>query len=98
MKAIRRCDGKVIDVIEFSPREFIETVDQTGDGRKIYPEGQVVLLEAVDWDAYRRETAGKVLASIASRIEIYISEKDKCKAAVRDALALTDELIKQLKK
>lgn len=98
MKAIRRCDGKVIDVIEFSPREFIETIDQTGDGRKIYPEGQVVLLEDVDWDAYRRETASRVLASLAGRMELYVRDKDRCKVAVTDALALTDELIKQLKK
>lgn len=97
MKAIRRCDGKVIDVIEFSPREFIETVDQTGDGRKIYPEGQVVLLEAVDWEAFRREAAKDILAGIATNIQIYLNEKDKCKAAAHDAIALADELIKQLK-
>ena len=96
MKAVRRCDGKVIDVIEFSPREFIETVDQTGDGRKIYPEGQLVLVENVDWDAYRRETAGRVLAGFASKIGHQMSDyaEQSCKYAV----ALTDELIRQLKK
>lgn len=97
MKAIRRYDGKVIDVIEFSPREFIETVDQTGDGRKIYTEGQVVLLEDVDWDAFRREAAKDILAGIATNIQIYINEQDRCKVAVHDAIALADELVKQLK-
>lgn len=91
MKAIRRCDGKVIDVIEFSPREFIETVDQTGDGRKIYPEGQVVLLEAVDWEAFRREAAKDFVVALVS------SGNGLNYQNIAYSIEMADELVKQLK-
>lgn len=53
---------------------------------------------AVDWSSFRREAAKEILASIACRIEIYVKEKDRCKAAVSDAIALADELVRQLRK
>lgn len=49
------------------------------------------------WETFRREAAKDILAGIATNIQIYLNEKDKCKAAARDAIALADELIKQLK-
>ena len=50
-----------------------------------------------DWSAFRREAAKEILAGIATNIQIYINEHDRCKAAVHDAVALADELIRQLK-
>ena len=49
-----------------------------------------------DWSAFRREAAKEILAGIATNIQIYINEHDRCKAAVHDAVALADELIRQL--
>jgi len=98
MKAIRKEDGKEIEVQPHRDREYVATESEDeGLGRRIYREQDLIIKEAVDWDAYRRETASRVLASIASRIELYIRENDRCKAAVKDALALTDELIRKLK-
>ena len=55
------------------------------------------LKPTVDWDAFRRETAKNILAGIATNISLYVREKNRCAAAVNDALALADELIKQLR-
>lgn len=54
--------------------------------------------ETIDWDLFRAEAAKDILAGIATRPELYINEKDRCKAAVSDAVALADELVKQLRK
>lgn len=51
----------------------------------------------IDWDAFRAEAAKNILAGIATNISLYVREKNRCAAAVKDALALADELIKQLK-
>lgn len=52
---------------------------------------------SVDWDAFHREAAKDILAGIATNISLYVREKNRCAAAVKDAIALADELIKQLK-
>lgn len=99
MKAIRRDDGKEIEVELYHDREYVATEVEDGErGQRIYFEHALIIKEEVDWDAYRREVAGKVLASIAARPEVYARETDRLISAVKDAMALTDELIKQLKR
>ena len=98
MKAIRKEDGKEIEVQLYTEKQYIETeVDEREHGRRIYLEGALIIKEAVDWAEFRREAAKDILAGIATNIQIYLNEKDKCKAAAHDAIALADELIKQLK-
>lgn len=98
MKAIRRDDGKEIEVRLYHDREYVATEVEDGErGQRIYYEHALIIEDAVDWNAFRREAAKDILAGIATNIQIYLNEKDKCKAAARDAIALADELIKQLK-
>ena len=99
MKAIRKEDGKEIEVRIYTEKQYVSTEVEDGEiGRCIYREDALIIDEAVDWDAYRREVAGKVLASIAARPEVYAREANRPISAVKDAMALTDELIKQLKR
>ena len=98
MKAIRKEDGKEIEVQLYTEKQYIEIEAVAREhGRRIYYENSLIIKEAVDWEAFRREAAKNILAGIATNIQIYLNEKDKCKAAARDAIALADELIKQLK-
>lgn len=98
MKAIRKEDGKEIEVQLYTEKQYIATEAEEGElGRRIYYEYSLTIKEDVDWEAFRREAAKDILAGIATRIEIYLKEKDKCKAAAHDAIALADELVKQLK-
>ena len=53
----------------------------------------------IDWEAFRAEAAKDILANLVCKPELYklYIGKDKKVLAVKDALALADELIKQLK-
>ena len=83
----------------YTEKQYVATEAEEGErGRRIYLEGALIIKEDVDWDAFRREAAKDILAGISTNIQIYLNEKDKCKAAAHDAIALADELIKQLKK
>lgn len=98
MKAIRKEDGKEIEVRLYTEKQYIATEPEDGEiGKRIYFEDALIIKEAVDWDAFRREAAKDILAGIATNIQIYINEQDRCKVAVHDAIALADELVKQLK-
>lgn len=98
MKAIRKEDGKEIEVQLYTEKQYVATENEEGEvGKRIYFEDSLIIKEAVDWEAFRREAAKDILAGIATRIEIYINEKDRCKAAAHDAIALADELVRQLK-
>ncbi len=98
MKAIRKEDGKEIEVRLYTEKQYVATEAEEGEvGKRVYLEDSLIIKEAVDWEAFRREAAKEILAGIATRIEIYIGKKDKCKVAARDAIALADELVKQLK-
>ncbi len=92
MKAIRKEDGKEIEVQLYTDRQYIETeVDERERGRRIYLEGALIIKEAVDWDAFRREAAKDLLVGFASSgLGVRITD-----AAY--AVSLADELIKQLK-
>ena len=54
--------------------------------------------EGIDWERFRAEAAKECLAGIASRLELYINEKNRVRAAVGDAIALADELVRKLKR
>lgn len=98
MKAIRKEDGKEIEVRLYTEKQYVATEAEEGEiGKRVYREDALIIKEAVDWDAFRREAAKDILAGLATRIEIYIGKKDKCKVATLDAIALADELVKQLK-
>lgn len=93
MKAIRKEDGKEIEVQLYTDRQYIETeVDERERGRRIYLEGALVIKEAVDWGAFRREAAKDILAGLCSHAGPISIMED-----VNLAIKLADELIKQLK-
>ena len=97
MKAIRKSDGQEIEVVLLHEKEYIDLNKDESGGRCIYQPEALVLEEPTDWEAYRRDVAKEVLAGIATNIQIYIGEKDRCKAAAHDAIAMADELVNQLK-
>lgn len=98
MKAIRKEDGKEIEVRIYTEKQYVSTEAEEGEiGKRIYREDALIIKEAVDWEAFRREAAKDILAGLTTRMELYIGKKDKCKVAVLDAITLADELVKQLK-
>lgn len=97
MKAIRKSDGQEIEVVLLHEKEYVDLKADDKGSRCIYGPEALVIEEEIDWEAFRRETAKEVLAGIATHIEIYIGQKDRCKAAAHDAIAMADELVLQLK-
>ena len=60
--------------------------------------GKPEMITVFDWGVYRAEVAGRVLAGIVSgRKSCYAMYEKDCQIATADALALADELIKQLR-
>lgn len=99
MKAIRKRDGKEIDVVLCKQAEYLEEDPVTG-GVCVYYEGALTLKGAVDWDAFRREAAMDMLAGMVhhrvlsdSSDRFYIPKEQVVSAAI----GLADELIKQLR-
>ena len=96
MKAIRKSDGKEIEVTLLKPRQYVSAEKEDGVVLKtVYLEDGLILEEPVDWSAFRRETAREILAGFAAKIGHTIDDysEQSCKYAIR----LADELIKQLK-
>lgn len=101
MKAIRKGDGKEVDVILFHDKEYIDVLPSEYDCRRIYPAETLVVDEVVDWQAFRREAAKEMLpitsnwklTKAGGTASIPISKEAACKLAISYA----DELIKQLK-
>lgn len=101
MKAIRKGDGKEVDVILFHDKEYIDVLPSEHDCRQIYPAETLVVDEVVDWQAFRREAAKEMLpitsnwklTKAGGTASISISKEAACKLAISYA----DELIKQLK-
>lgn len=95
MKAIRKGDGKEVDVILLHDKEYIDVLPNEHDCKRIYPAETLVVDEVVDWQAFRRETAKDILASIS---KTFISIEDAyLQKGVSLSVKLADELIKQLK-
>ena len=95
MKAIRKYDGKVVDVYLSHCEEYMEQ-DENG-AICIHQRDQLIFPEVVDWEAFRREAAKDILAALVTKPEVYFGAKNRCKDAAKDAVALADELVKRLK-
>lgn len=65
MKAIRKSDGKEIDVVVFHELEYIETKEnEDGSGRRLYTPDAIILEEPRDYNAIRAELASRNLQAI----------------------------------
>lgn len=92
MKAIRKEDGKEIEVELYYEKQYIATEAEEGEhGRRFYYENALIIKEAVDWEAFHREAAKDILCAIISTTN-RATPKD-----VTMAIEIADELIKQLK-
>ena len=62
MKAIRKSDGKEIDVRLYHSEEYIETEADSGSlGVRVYTAEALILEEPFDWSTFRREAAKECL-------------------------------------
>ena len=100
MKAIRKGDGKEVDVILFQDKEYIDVLPNEHDCKLIYPAETLVVDEVVDWQAFRREAAKDILASFASNSVVIDDRPDAFDSDFYSKIAVewADSLIKQLKK
>lgn len=102
MKAIRKSDGKEIDVQLFHPCEYI-AVEPDADfpaigGRAIFRADDLIIDEPIDWAKFRREVAKEILGSfIPAAAEVYELESLAKDVWCKQAVEWADELIKQLK-
>lgn len=96
MKAIRKGDGKEVDVILLHDKEYIDVLPNEHDCRQIYPAETLVVDEVVDWQAFRREAAKDILCALVGNKD-YLKVIGRIEPETMLAIALADELIKQLK-
>lgn len=93
MKAIRKDDGKEIEVNLYSERSYIATKIEEGEkGKRYYHEDALIIKGVADWEAFRREAAKDILAGLAASGLGVNLDLDPA-----FAVKLADELIKQLK-
>ena len=96
MKAIRKSDGKEIDVRLYHSNEYVETEADSGSlGVRVYTEEALILEEPLDWQAFRREAAKDILAAIISGDKIHCTLS--CEVASEVAIQYADALIEKLK-
>ena len=96
MKAIRKSDGKEIEVTLLKPRQYVSAERRDGVLQTVYYEDGLILEEPVDWNAFRREAAKDILVGLCANNNIsYYGNSTTALAS--SAIALADELIKQLK-
>lgn len=109
MKARIKNTKYEVDVVPYFPEGmfagFTDVSGQLQPGMIVYKPNDLDFIEtppklkpSVDWDAFRRDAAKNILATLAGKPELYARVKYKCKDAVLDAIALADELVKQLRK
>ena len=67
MKAIRKEDGKEIDVILTHPKEYIETEVDAQGRRRIYNEASLIVDEPTNWEDFRRKTAQVALYGLIAK-------------------------------
>ena len=105
MKAIRKKDGKEIDVVLVNEANYLGENPDTG--RKcVYNESALTLKEVVDWDAFRREAAKDAMSGMLADADFwediwtnnrYNGRCDYPSEIAKFAIACADELIKQLR-
>ena len=96
MKAIRKSDGKEIDVRLYNGEEYIETEATGSFGARVYTADALILEEPFDWSAFRREAAKDILCALVGNKD-YLKVIGRIEPETMLAIALADELIKQLK-
>jgi len=99
MKAIRKEDGKEIEVRIYTEKQYVQTEAEEGEiGKRVYREDALIIKEAVDWKTFHREAAKDFMCTLI------LVDKGRGSFAqtsselnARVAIAYADELIKQLK-
>ncbi len=92
MKAIRKEDGKEIEVQLYTEKQYIATEAEEGElGRRIYYEYSLTIKEDVDWEAFRREAAKDFVVALVS------SGNGLNPKNIAYSIEMADELVKQLK-
>lgn len=92
MKAIRKDDGKEIEVRLYTEKRYVATEAEEGEiGKRIYFEDALIIKEAVDWEAFRRETAKDFVVALVS------SGNGLNPKNIAYSIEMADELIKQLR-
>ena len=91
MKAIRKGDGKEVDVILLHDKEYIDVLPNEHDCKRIYPAETLVVDEVVDWQAFRREAAKDILCTM-------IQGQYEIPTDITLAIKVADRLIEELKK
>ena len=91
MKAIRKEDGKEVDVILLHPKEYIETdVDEHGC-RRVYNADGLIVDEPTNWEDFRRMAALNIYGICQAR-----SMTGDYEGLARNAVEQADILIKYL--
>ena len=105
MKAIRKTDGKEIDVVLVNEAKYLAENPDTGS-KRVYNESALTLKEAVDWNAFRREAAKDAMSGMLADADFwediwtnnrYNGRCDYPSEIAKFAIACADELIKQIK-
>ena len=97
MKAIRKSDGKEIDVRLYHSEEYIETEADSGSlGVRVYTAEALILEEPFDWSTFRREAAKDFISGMLANVSP-AADQWTTPEIVTAALDIADELIKQLK-
>jgi len=98
MKAIRKEDGKEIEVSIFSSLQYIEETGEVGTAmRRIYLPESLIVDTPVDWETYRREAIKDFLAAIVMREAPRTVPYRNVPLAVDEAIMWANELIRRLK-
>lgn len=96
MKAIRKSDGKEIEITLLNPRQYLSTDEEYGVVRQtVYYEDGLILEEPVDWNAFRREAAKDIMCAVLSVPGMW--EETKYDGLAAACIKQADELITQLK-
>lgn len=92
MKAIRRDDGKEIEVRLYTEKQYVATEAEDGEvGKRIYLEDALIIKETVDWEAFRREAAKDFVVALVS------SGNGLNPQNIAYSIEMADELVRQLK-
>ena len=90
MKAIRRSDGQEVEVVLSHDKEYVDLHADKDGLRSIYTEGALIIEGVTDWDAFRRETASRVLAAFIGYSGFY-------PGVVQVAIEVTEDLVNELR-
>ena len=92
MKAIRKYDGKEIDVILLHPKEYIDAEPDESGGKRIYQGEGLIVNEPVDWADFRRQAALNIYGITQAK-----TMTGDYEGLARNAVEQADILIKYLK-